>query len=846
MARRPTRTRRATPPLPHGRAAIDGWFRSHGWEPWEFQRAAWDAYARGQSGLIQVATGAGKTYGAYMGALAELIDVCRDGAPSPVAHIVYVTPLRAVSRDVELALRLPIEELGLALLVESRTGDTKASVRLKQRERLPHVLVTTPESLCLLLTRPDAPSLLAGVRCLILDEWHELIASKRGSQVELAAARLREFAPALRTWALSATLANLDHAARCAVGEKSLPVIIRGEMARPITMRTVFPSEASRLPWVGHMGLAMLPDVVTALDPEHPTIVFTNTRSQSERWFSAIQVLRPDWAPVMALHHGSLERKERERVEAGLKRGDIRIVVATSSLDLGVDFSPIERVVQIGSPKGIARIMQRAGRAAHRPLAPTEIFCVPTFALELVEIAAARDAIAKGEIEPRWPYDRPLDVLAQHLVTCGLGGGFTREATLASVRSATSFRDLTEDEFDWTLGLVTHGGGALRAYPEYHKLALADGRYRVTSSRIAQIHRLNVGTITSDSTIDIAYERGRRLGRIEENFIASLREGERFVYAGKTLSFVGLKDLVAYVKPAKGTTGRTPIWSGTRLPISESLAAAVRRRVHMMRDGLFDTPEIEAFAPLARVQARMSVLPREDELLIEVARTAEGLHCCIFAFEGRLVNGAIGALVALRLGRSRPRTFSIAANDYGVELLTTGDIDVAGELTSSLFSSDNAADDSFASVNHSELAKTQFREIARVAGLVVQTYPGTKKTGRQLGASSSLIFDVLSEFDPTNLLIAQSRREVLERQFERSRLVRTLRRLGAARLVVRDTAGPTPFSFPILIERLSSRLSTETIQQRIERMQAQWNTPAPTSRSRSARPARKRSSCSPP
>ncbi|MFZ4573722.1 MAG: ligase-associated DNA damage response DEXH box helicase [Phycisphaerales bacterium] len=841
------RTRRkGTPTGSPGVRAVTEWFQRRGWSPWGFQTETWEAYAAGKSGLIQVATGAGKTYAAVMGPIAEAIDDL-EAAKSllPSVRVVYVTPLRAVSRDIELAIKLPIDEMSLPLLVESRTGDTKASVRQKQKLRLPHVLVTTPESLCLLLAREDAARVFGDLRCLILDEWHELLASKRGSQVELAAARLRAISPRLRTWALSATLANLHDAAACAAGiGGDTPAIVTGDMRRPISLRTVFPNADSRLPWVGHMGLGMLPAVVDAIDLSKPTILFTNTRSQSERWFSALLVVRPEWAPLMALHHGSIDREERERVEAGLKSGELRLVVATSSLDLGIDFSPVERVIQVGSPKGIARLMQRAGRAAHRPNATTEILCVPTYALELLEIAAARDAIARGEIEARRPYERPLDVLSQHLVTVGLGDGFEPDRMFDEVRTAFSYKDLTREEFDWTLGLVTNGGGTLHAYPEYHKLRNVDGRYRVTNSRIAQVHRLNVGTITADTTLEIAYERGRRLGRIEENFVSGLRPGDRFVYAGKTLEFLGLKDLVAYVKTARGTTSRTPIWSGTRLPISESLAASVRRKIAALGRGEFDGPEVEAFRRIAEIQASLSVLPREDQVLVEVTKTSDGHHCCVFAFEGRLVNGAIGALLALRLSRRTPLTIAIAANDYGVELLTTAPMDFATAVTPELFDPRGLLDDAFASVDKSELAKAQFREIARISGLVVQSYPGARKSGRQLGVNSSLLFDVLAEFDPGNLLLAQAKREVLERQFESSRLARTLERIGASSLVVRRTADPTPFAFPIFIERLSTRLSSETIQSRIERMQVQWELDKGTCPSGSARPGRKKSSSS--
>jgi ATP-dependent helicase Lhr and Lhr-like helicase len=839
---------------PRGRDLIGRWLASKGWRAWPFQQQAWDAYAAGRSGLIQVATGAGKTYGAYLGPLAELIDEIADGGfriadcqteaarairnPKstirnrsqvvPGLRILFVTPLRAVSRDIELALRAPVQDLALPITVESRTGDTAASIRARQRDRLPNVLVTTPESLTLLLTRENAREQLAGLRCVIVDEWHELLHSKRGTQVELALARLRGFAPAVRTWSMSATLPNLEEAARSAAGVQDPagaagpPVVVRGQMDRPVTVDSIIPGDLRRLPWSGHMGLVMLPDVVAALDPAAATLLFTNTRSQAERWYHAILVAKPEWAPVAALHHGSIDKQERERVEGGLKSGALRIVVATSSLDLGVDFSPVERVFQIGSPKGIARVAQRAGRSSHRPLAPCRITCVPTHALELFEIAAARQALEAGEIEPRSPMPKPLDVLAQHLVTCALGGGFDPNELYHEVTRAWSYRDLTRQEFDWALSLVREGGGTLAAYPDYHRVALQDGRYRVQKPKIAQLHRLNVGTITADTTLDIRYVRGRSLGRIEENFIAHLHPEQEFFFAGKNLRFAYLKDLVAYVRPGRGRTGYTPIWGGTKLPISESLAESIRRALERSAKGEDDSVELRAARHLADVQAGLSHIPLHDEVLAEICTSREGTHCFLFPFEGRLVNAGIAAVVALRLTRKRKTTITALVNDYGMELLSPDPFPFGELLTPDLFSRENLAQDSVESVNITQLAKLQFRDIARVAGLVFQTYPGARKTGRQFQASSSLIFDVLKDFDPENLLLHQARREVMDRHFEHSRLARTMDRIATSKLVVMEPAHFTPLSFPILIERHAQKLTSETILERVQKMRAQW------------------------
>jgi ATP-dependent Lhr-like helicase len=538
VAKRSPKATREPADVPSGTASADGgsvglgliraWFAGLGWTPWEFQTRTWEAFGAGRSGLLQVPTGAGKTYAAVLGPLAGLInEASRDGKIRRVEglRLLYITPLRAVARDIELALKRPVEELGLPFTVQSRTGDTTQSVRRKQNERLPNVLITTPESLTLLLTRENAAESLGGCRAVIVDEWHELLSSKRGTQTELALARLRGLASGVRTWALSATLENLEEAARAAAGVGVEPEIIRGSVERPVVIETLLPG-SGRLPWAGHMGLSMLPEVLAWLDPDVSTLVFLNTRAQAELWHQAIRVSRPEWEPILGLHHGSIDRKRREAIEAGLKSGQIRIVVATSSLDLGVDFAPVERVMQIGSPKGLARLLQRAGRASHRPGAPCRIVCVPTHGLELVEVAAARTAIQRGRIEPRVPLAKPLDVLVQHLVSCSLGAGFRPDALFEEVRGAYSYRDLTRQEFDWCMELVRDGGKTLGAYPEHHRIMPAepgpDPLHRIASPRLGALHRLNIGTITGEMTLDIRYASGKRLGSIEEYFISQM------------------------------------------------------------------------------------------------------------------------------------------------------------------------------------------------------------------------------------------------------------------------------------------------------------------------------------
>ena len=796
----------------------EAWFAQRGWMPHAFQREAWDLHARGESGLVHVPTGSGKTYAAALGALCETLLRARDGAPGGL-RVVYVTPLRAVARDIELALRQPVAEiasrLGVDVRVGSRTGDTAASERARQRERLPEVLVTTPESLSLLLAGDRAQETLADIGTVVVDEWHELLASKRGVQIELALARLRRLAPGLRVWGLSATIRNVVDAAQRLVGAGASASVVRADIPREIRVRGLLPDSVDRFPWAGHLGLVMLKPLVEWLDPAVPTLVFTNTRSQAERWFAALLWERPEWRDRLALHHGSIERDDRERVEAGLKSGEVRIVVATSSLDLGVDFSPVERVVQIGSPKGIARLIQRAGRSGHRPGASCEVLCVPTHALELVEIAAARRAIEAGEIEERHGFDKPLDCLVQHIVTRALGGGFAPDELFDEVRSTIAFERLPREDFDWCLDLARRGGRSLARYPQFHRIADdAEGRCRIASPKAAQIHRLNIGTISADATISVALVGGRRLGGIEESFIARLNPGDAFLFAGDMVEFVRVRDMTAWVRRT-ARADATPRWNGSRFPLSTALSASVRRALDEARRGVLDGPEMRLVRPVLDEQMRLSALPAPGETLVELCTTADGHHLFVYPFEGRLVHEGLAVLLALRLARARPTTFAISINDYGFELLAPEAFPFRESLAPSLFATDSMADDLLEAVNLGELSKRQFRDIARVAGLVFQKYPGAERSGRQVQAGASLIFEVLREFDPDNLLLRQSEREVLDRQFEEGRLARSMRALAAGPLRIAETARPGPLALPLVADRLGTTLSTESVLARI-------------------------------
>ena len=811
------------------RSRVDAWFASRGWSAFDFQREVWSAYARGESGLIHAATGTGKTYAAFVGPVLEALAeperprAMRKRNEAAPLRVLWITPLRALAADTEQALREPIEALGLPWTVESRTGDTTAATRARQRTRLPTALVTTPESLSLLLCRKDHEAIFADVRCVVVDEWHELLSTKRGAQVELALARLRRICPKLRTWGVSATLGNLDTAADTLLGydDAGQPQprrLVSGIVPKETQVEALTPDAMDRFPWAGHLNTRLLPEVMQRLEAAQSAIVFTNTRSQCEIWFQSIISANPSWFEFTAIHHGSLSRAQREDVEDGLKTGRYRVVVATSSLDLGVDFSPVDLVMQVGSPKGVARLMQRAGRSGHSPGRVSHILCVPTHAFELVEVAAARDAISAGSIEIRDPLDRPLDLLAQHLVTLALGGGFTRNDVLLELRSTRAYRLITEQELDWVIDFVTRGGDALKAYPEYARVQLVNERYEVTDKRVALRHVLNIGTIVSDAAIAVRYLKGGRLGTVEESFASRLSPGDKFIFAGTPLEFVRLRDLTCWVRRAKGISGAIPRWQGARMPLSTELSHAVRLKLEEARQGVFNGREMESVKPVLMLQAERSIIPRPDELLIERCETRDGHHLFVYPFEGRLVHEGLAALFAYRMAQLAPTTFSFSCNDYGFELLTAEPAPLEEALESGLLATEHLLHDIMQSLNAAELARRQFREIARVAGLIFAGYPGQSKSVKQMQASSSLLYDVFVNYDPGNLLIHQARREVLERQLESSRLGRVLERLSQSTVRVVDVERPTPLAFPLLVDSTRSRVSSEKLADRVRRM----------------------------
>ena len=792
-------------------STIETWFASRGWKPLAFQQEAWDAYYEGESGLISVPTGSGKTYAATLAAIAE-------GLPKSKLSILYLTPLRALARDIALSLQNACDALAPGHQVEIRTGDTSSYRKTKQLKKTPSVMVTTPESLAVLLCQKNAREILGNLKLVVTDEWHELLGSKRGCFTELLLARLRVLCPKLRTWALSATIGNLNDALHAALGADQPGKMIHSETKRPVDIEVVVPRGGEWIPWGGHLGLYCLEEVLEKLDPAESTILFTNTRNQAERWYQALSIIKDDWAGTLALHHGSLHAKERERVEAGVKEGSIRIVVATSSLDLGVDFPSVDRVFQIGSPKNIARMVQRAGRTRHRPGERSQLFFVPSQLLECAEIEAVRKAISEGQVESKLMLDRPFDVLAQHLVTLACEMGFTAEEAYAEVSSAASYRNLGPKEFAWVLEFLERGGEALKGYPEYQKIKMAeDGLYRISSPRVGRLHKMNLGTIQENADLEVRFLRGGRIGRMEENYISRLKIGDKFFFAGKALELVRLDEKGALVRRAKTAPDQMPKWMGGRMPLSEALCAELRPLL-----ASYGREAPYGLSRLLNSQAERSAVPTDSQVLLETWKSKDGHHLYVYPFEGRIVHEALAALFAYRLVKEDKNTFSLSVNEYGFELLSAKPIDFAQTFTKKILDPYGVDEDILKSLNHTELEKRQFREIARIGGLLYSRYPGKRKTIRQLQSSASLLFDVIRDIDPGNLLLAQARREVLDLQFEITRLEHALDRMRGSQFLWKHLDKPSPFSVALMLERLSTRISNESLKDRVERMRKQW------------------------
>lgn len=805
------------------------WFTEKGWRPFAFQTEAWNAYLNGQHGLVNAPTGSGKTYALIVPILLEFMashPTNYRSAKYSGLQAIWITPIRALAKEIDLAARRAIEGLGLSWRVGVRSGDTKASQKVRQKEKPPELLITTPESLHLLLTHRDYKEYFKDLKVIVADEWHELMGSKRGVQVELALSRLKSIAPQLKVWGISATIGNMDQAMEVLFGNtyhKKNFTLVRANIKKEIKVESIFPDELEKMPWAGHLGIQLVDKIIPLIQSSTSTLIFTNTRSFAEIWYQKILDRAPELSGLMAMHHGSISQELRNWVEDQLHEGKLKAVVCTSSLDLGVDFRPVETIVQIGSPKGVARFLQRAGRSGHQPGAVSKIYFLPTHSLELTEAAALRDAIDKGVVEDRIPYIRSFDVLIQYLITLAVGGGFNAQEIYHEVCSTFSYASLTEEEWNYLLNFTTTGGSALTAYDEYRKVIVENGLYKVDDRRVALRHRLSIGTIVGDTSMFVRYVSGKYLGTIEEYFIAQLKPGDVFWFAGRNLELVRIKDMDAQVRNTKRKSGRVPSWQGGRMPLSSQMSELVRAKIDEAANGSEYAAEMLFLRPLMDLQKQRSHLPQRSEFLIEYFESREGFHVVMYPFEGRLVHEGIAALVAHRIAQIKPITFSIAMNDYGFELLSDQEIPIEEAVETSVLGPENLIRDIQASINATEMARRRFRDIAAISGLVFKGYPGHRIKDKHIQSSSQLFFNVFNDYESHNLLLLQAYEEVMDFQLEEARLRKALERINHQKIIITKPEKPTPFAFPIMVDRLSrDKLTSEKLEDRVKRMMIEF------------------------
>lgn len=838
--------------LTKGQQVIREWYQQKNWEQFAFQQEMEAAYLAGFSGLLNAPTGSGKTFALFLPFLADFINKYPDTYSTQTNNgllMLWITPLRALTNDIRKAMQEVCIELGLPWRIMARTGDTSAAEKQALKKKLPEVLLTTPESLHLMLAQKEYPRLFTYLQVVVVDEWHELLGTKRGVQVELGLSKLKAVCSKqlavgsgqfsvnsaldqnascqLKIWGISATIGNLEQAAEVLLGN-DFPAesirMVRANLDKKLLIKSIIPENIESYSWSGHIGLKLLPQVMELVAASKTTLIFTNTRSQSEIWYHAILDNYPEYAGVMAMHHGSLDNELRNWVEQALHAEALKVVVCTSSLDLGVDFRPVDTVIQVGSPKGVARFMQRAGRSGHSPGAVSKAYFVPTHSLELLEGAALKQGIKAGIYESRDPLLLAMDVLIQYMVTLAVSDGFSADELYREVTGTFAFADLKRSEFGQLLEFITTGGKVLAQYDEFLKVEVENGLYKVNNRRVAMRHRLSIGTITSELSIRVSWLSGGSLGTIEESFISKLKPGNTFWFAGRSLEFVRIKEMTAYVKKSNAKKGMIPSWAGGRMPLSSQLSAVFREKLDEVAQGIEQDEEVIALKPLFDLQTRLSHMPRSHEFLIESFKSTEGHHLLFYPFEGRLVHEGMASLLAYRISKIKPASFSIAMNDYGFELLTDEDISIEEALEdASFFSIDNLLDDIQNSLNANEMARRRFRDIAHIGGLVFTGYPGQPMKNKHLQASTSLLFEVFSEYEPDNLLVRQAYNEALAFQLEEFRLRMALQRIVTQTIILKTIERPTPFAFPIMVDSLGrERLTTEPLDVRIARMARQY------------------------
>lgn len=807
----------------------ENWFQEQQWKPFKFQKDTWKAFLQGKNGLLNAPTGSGKTYALWFPIVLNYIKKNPEYRTNHKKGLkaIWITPLRALSQEIKQSAERVTGDLETEMTVGIRTGDTTSKQRTVQKKQMPDLLITTPESLQLLLATKGYDQLFKDCSAIVVDEWHELLGTKRGVQMELALSRLKSITDNLRIWGISATIGNLEQARDVLLGPDSEAlvnsVLIKANLHKKITVKSIIPKKMEAFPWRGHLGLHLLEDVIPIINSSKTTLLFTNTRSQCEIWFQKILEKHPEYAGEIAMHHGSINKETRVWVENAIRNESLKAVVCTSSLDLGVDFAPVETVIQIGGPKGVARFLQRAGRSGHSPGKESVIYFLPTHAIELIEASALQKAVKHNSVEDRLPYLNSYDVLLQYLTTLAISDGFYPKEIYREIKQTFCYQTLTEDKWQWLLNFLVMGSQSLQSYDEYKKVEVAeDGRFLVTNRGVAMRHRFQIGTIVGDVNLAVKYQKGGYIGSIEEFFVSKLNQGDVFTFAGKNLEFIRIKDMTVQVKNSTKKTNKISSWIGSRLTLSAQMSELLRNELYSSSEPPEkQSVEIRSLAHLFKRQRRESIVPKPSEFLIETFKTRDGYHHLFYPFEGRFVHEAMGSLLGYRISLLTPITFSLAFNDYGFELLSDQAIDIQMVMDNTLFSAEYMLDDLQKSLNSTEMARRKFRDVAIISGMVFTGYPKKSIKMKHLQSSSQLLFEVFRDYEPDNLLFQQAFTETFEHQLEEGRLRLSLERIAHQDIVWKTCEKPTPFSFPLITDRLSrEKLSSEKLADRIKKMAA--------------------------
>ena len=787
------------------------WFQSRGWAAHDHQLAVLAAVQAGRSALLIAPTGGGKTLAGFLPSLVELAESDPKTKRTGI-HTLYISPLKALTVDVARNLETPIAEMGLPIESETRTGDTPQNRRQRQRKHPPHILLTTPESLALLLSYAEAPEYFSELRTVIIDELHALADSKRGQLLSLGLARLARLAPQCRFLGLSATVADPARlAGHLKFGARALDIIRGRDGARP-EIGIIVPEV--RMPWGGRMALHAVPAVYEQIKRHKTTLVFVNTRAQAELVFQALWRLNDDNLAI-GLHHGSLAVEQRRKIEAAMAKGALRAVVATSSLDLGIDWGDIDLVIQVGAPKGASRLLQRIGRANHRLDEPSRALLVPANRFEVLECKAAIDATMAKDLDEYPPRPYCLDVLAQHILGLACSGPVQPDALYDEVRDAAPYADLPRDEFDRVFGFVRDGGYALKAYERWRRLREIGGGWRAANPTVIRQYRMNVGTIVESPMLKVRLGRGMALGEVEEYFVQGLLPGDTFRFAGRLLRFEGIHEMSVICSLAKSGEPKVPVYGGGRLPLTSGLAERVR--------GILADPRQHGDLPAEvqewlRLQRWRSTLPGRDRLLIESFPRGNKEFLVAYCFEGRIAHQTLGMLLTRRMERAGLKPLGFVATDYVLATWALGA--PTQEQIDRLFEIDMLGDDLEEWMDDSSMLRRSFRNVAVIAGLIERRHPGEEKSRKQITFNADLIYDVLRKHEPDHILLRATRQDAAWNLADLQRLGDFLKRVQG-RIDLRRIDRVTPLAVPVLINLGATEVGGEAMDALLEEAAAE-------------------------